>query len=215
MARFHMIAVAAVAALAGVASAQQVFSTNFEAGAPAEFSGAGAVEGTQGYASYGFGQQFLLNNTLGSPSILTLTNLPAHTAINIDLLLAAIDSWDSDNGNPAPDYFNISVDNVSVFQATFANTSGSNSYGPLLVDNANLGFSSYLDDAADLSAEPALHNIPHTASTVVIQFYASGAGWQGGFDESWAIDNVAVSVVPAPGAAAVGLLGLAALRRRR
>lgn len=207
--------IATLCAAAGVASAQQVFSSNFESGLPAEFSGAGAVEGTQGYASYGFGQQFLRNDTLGSPSILTLTNLPAHTSISIDLLLAAIDSWDSTNGNPSPDFFNISVDDVSVFQATFANTSGSNSYGPLLVDNAGLGFSSYLDDAADLSTEALLHNIPHTASTVVIKFYASGAGWQGGSDESWAIDNLSVTVVPAPGAAAMGLLGLAALRRRR
>lgn len=207
--------IAAMCAAAGAASAQQVFSSDFESGLPAEFSGSGAVEGTQGYASYGFGSQFLRNDTLGSPSILTLTNLPAHTSISIDLVLAAIDSWDSTNGNPSPDFFNISVDDVSVFQATFANTSGSNSYGPLLVDNAGLGFSGYADDAADLSTEALLHNIPHTASTVVIKFYASGGGWQGGFDESWAIDNLSVTVVPAPGAAAMGLLGLAAMRRRR
>ena len=207
--------IAAMCAAAGAASAQQVFSSDFESGLPAEFSGSGAVEGTQGYASYGFGSQFLRNDTLGSPSILTLTNLPAHTSISIDLVLAAIDSWDSTNGNPSPDFFNISVDDVSVFQATFANTSGSNSYGPLLVDNAGLGFSGYADDAADLSTEALLHNIPHTASTVVIKFYASGAGWQGGSDESWAIDNLSVTVVPAPGAAAMGLLGLAAMRRRR
>ncbi len=207
--------VAALGALAGVASAQQVFSSDFESGLPAEFSGAGAVEGTQGYASYGFGQQFLRNDALGSPSILTLTNLPAHTAISLDLLLAAIDSWDSTNGSPAPDFFNISVDDVPVFQATFANASGGVSYGPLLVDNAALGFGGYNDDAADLSTEALLHNIPHTASSVVIKFYASGDGWQGGGDESWAIDNLAVTVVPAPGAAAMGLLGLAAMRRRR
>lgn len=209
------VVLVAACAVASVANAQQVFYTDFESGVPAEFSGAGAAEGTQGYASYGFGQQFLRNDTLGSPSILTLTNLPAHTAISIDLLLAAIDSWDSTNGSPSPDFFNISVDDVPVFQATFANTSGSNSYGPLLVDNANLGFSGYLDDAADLTAIAALTNIPHTASSVVIKFYASGGGWQGSTDESWAIDNLSVTAVPAPGAAAMGLLGLAALRRRR
>lgn len=212
------IAVVATLALAGLASAQQVFSTNFESGAPAELSGAGAVEGTQGYASYGFGQQFLRNDTApGQATVLTLNSLPAHTAISIDLLLAAIDSWDSTNGNPSPDYFNISIDDVPVFQATFANTSGSISYGPLLVDNAGLGFNGYADDAADLTGIAELTNIPHTASSVVIKFYASGAGWQGGGDESWAIDNVAVSVtpVPAPGAAALGLVGLGAMRRRR
>jgi hypothetical protein len=42
--------------------------------------------------------------------------------------------------------------------------------------------------------DPAFQQIPHTGPTVVIEWYANGAGWQGSTDESWAIDDVFVSV---------------------
>jgi hypothetical protein len=45
-----------------------------------------------------------------------------------------------------------------------------------------------------MSLEPAFENIPHTSSTLTVEWFASGAGWQAGDDESWAIDNVEVIV---------------------
>jgi len=42
--------------------------------------------------------------------------------------------------------------------------------------------------------DPTFQNINHTSSSVTIDFYASGNGWQGGNDESWAIDNVQVCI---------------------
>ena len=59
-----------------------------------------------------------------------------------------------------------------------------------------------------MGVEPVFDDIPHTGSTLVIDFYASGGGWQAGQDESWAIDNVEVTVVPVPGAVLLGILGL-------
>lgn len=129
-----------------------------------------------------------------------------------------MDSWDSTNGSPAPDFFNVAVDGNPVFQATFAHASGGNNYNTgQLIFNTNLGFNnSWGDSAYDMSFEPTLHNIPHSASSVTITFYASGGGWQGGDDESWGIDNLTVTVTPTPGAAALlGLGGLALSRRRR
>ena len=44
-------------------------------------------------------------------------------------------------------------------------------------------------------------NIPHTGATLIVEWFASGAGWQGEnvifaytHDESWAIDNVRVTL---------------------
>ena len=38
-----------------------------------------------------------------------------------------------------------------------------------------------------------LKGIAHTSDTLTIDFFASGSGWQGGNDESWAIDNLQVT----------------------
>jgi hypothetical protein len=50
----------------------------------------------------------------------------------------------------------------------------------------------YLDSAYNMGLEPAFNAIPHTSSSLTIEWYASGAGWQGSTDESWAIDNMEV-----------------------
>jgi hypothetical protein len=218
-------ALVALAVASSVASAQVVFNDSFEGPMPAGITGAGSIQGTQGYSGWGFGNGFLRNTDAGNPlaaaTTLTLTGLPAHTSISIDCLLAVIDSWDGTNGSPAPDFFNIAVDGNPVFQASFAHASGSGNYvappGGQLVFNTQLGFNGgYGDSAYDLSLEPTLHNIAHTGSTLTITFFASGAGWQGGDDESWGIDNLVVTLVPTPGAAALLLAGAPlAMRRRR
>ena len=120
------------------------------------------------------------------------------TSVDVDFLLAVLDSWDGSNGSPAPDIFNVRVDGTVVFSHTFAIASGTSDYTPppggLLSSGTNLGFNpSWADQAFNMYLEPALHGIAHTASTLTIDFYASGAGWQGGDDESWAIENVRVS----------------------
>jgi hypothetical protein len=42
--------------------------------------------------------------------------------------------------------------------------------------------------------DSAFQNISHTSSTLTVEWFTSGGGWQGGTDESWAIDNVVVLV---------------------
>lgn len=161
----------------------------------------------QGFSGLGhtgnqFSGNFLQNDSVGNPaaaSVLTLTGLPSHSSVSIGFLLAAIDSWDSTNGTVAPDLFNVSVDGNPVFQTTFANQTGSVNYGGDDIGNGlqARGFnSSFNDSAFDLYSEAALQNIPHTASSLTISWFASGSGWQGGADESWAIDNLTVSVTP-------------------
>jgi len=43
-----------------------------------------------------------------------------------------------------------------------------------------------------MGEDPTFQDIEHSASSLTIDFFASGEGWQGGEDESWAIENVQV-----------------------
>lgn len=230
-----LAAVLAACAMFGTVRAHAqttIFSTDFNSGLPSQFSGSGGVESVQGFAGLGssgnqFSGDFLRNDSVpATASTLTLTGLPAHSSVNLGFLLAAIDSWDSTDGGPAPDFFNVSVDSTSVFQATFATASGSFTYGGVDIGSGQQqrGFNgSWNDRAYDLYTEPLLQNIPHTASTLTVSFFASGGGWQGGIDESWAIDNLRVQIngsgnVPEPGAAGLlcgALAGMGMLLRRR
>lgn len=128
-------------------------------------------------------------------------------------MLAIIDSWDGNGCNivspgfPGPDTFNVSVDGSPVFSEVFENSScGTQTYVPPagveLARRLSLGFSFsspcpgtfYCDSAYNMGLDPVFQNIPHTASTLTVDWFAGGSGWQGGTDESWAIDNVEVTV---------------------
>jgi len=207
------------------AFAVSYYSTDFDSGAPAEFSsGYTNTESVQGYSGLGpggdqFSGKFLRNPTVpGQATILELTGLPPHSGVDIEFLLAIIDSWDDGvcNVSPqaAPDYFNVKVDGNLIFSETFENACGTQVYhnfvdGIALSRHANLGFNQgqpyWTDSAYNIGADPTFQNIPHTSPTLKIEWYADGAGWQGGTiggnqndaanDESWAIDNVRINLV--------------------
>jgi hypothetical protein len=199
------------------------FTTDFNCASPGQFSGcANSIEGVQGYGGLGtegnkFSGDFLRNSSSGNPAtptVLTLAGLPSHTGIKISFLLAVIDSWDGeDTASPFdPDFFNVRVDGNLIFSATFLNSSkaGPQGYRPApgveLARRVQLGFNTddfdHLDSAYDLGLDPTFGNIPHTSPNLTIEWFASGSGWQGDSDESWAIDNVQVrllgTAVPEP-----------------
>ena len=172
--------------------------------------------------------QTILSGAEATHTTLILSNLPAHDTIDINFALAIIDSWDSTDGDPTPDYFNVTVDGASIFQETYANASGSVSYSDpdgTLVASGALGFTAgdsfFNGDRAYNSALDSVFLVPHTGSTLTIDWFASGAGWQGSFDESWGMDNLSVSVistVPIPASVWLfgsGLLGLVSIARRK
>ena len=188
-----------------------VFSSNFDGSLPSEVDpGVATPTGVQGYAGYGpssnqFGGNFLRSPT-GNIVTLQLDNLPPHIALNLSFLFAAIDSLDGTGVFPAGDFFNVKVDGVSIFRESFANalvTQIQSYVSPAAAELArrvDLGFSGpggfYTDSAYNLGADQVFQNIPHTASSVTLSFQIEGVGIQDLNDESWAIDNLIVSVMP-------------------
>ncbi len=219
-------------------NSQQVFFTDFETGMPEEFSqisNSAQLNDVQRYEGVGtgtnvFSGSFLHNTTGGTvefpgsepsePVTLVLTDLPDHTSLDIDFLLAVIENWDGNTANgdaqadpvDYPDFFNVVVDGELVYSVAFDQQSSDDTFdllsdekyspddGVMLEHNRSDLFTPaggnhqyYVNDSAwDLGLDSQLNGIPHTASTVTIQWYAGGAGYQGGDDESWAIDNVGV-----------------------
>lgn len=202
------------------AASVAVFDTNFNSGVPSEFGEITTIEGVQGFADLGTGSNVFGGNLLRNQSgdnydgglppestTLTLTGLPPHTSISLGFLLAIIDSWDGSGCPEGPDLFNVTVDGFVIFSEAFENGGcGLQTYVPpedvALARHIDLGFTPagpnnyYRDSAYNMGLDPAFNNIPHTADTLTIKWFSSGDKWQGGTDESWAIDNVQVIIPP-------------------
>ncbi len=189
-----------------------IFSTTFDSGIPPQVQGAGVIESVQGFAGLGNATTFegrFLRNTSGCPSLpttLKLTNLPAHSSVDIVFLLAIIDTWDGLRACCGPDYLEIRVDGKRIFRESFMNAfGGGHPYSPrtgvLLAQGIQLGFRSSnvndQDSAFDMGREPRLRGIAHTAPTLVVEWQAAGQGWHhtcagANADQSWAIDRLSV-----------------------
>jgi hypothetical protein len=227
----------ALAGLTATAHATEitVFTTDFDGTLATEINpGSASFTGVQGYAGLGpagnqFGGTFLRSAT-GNIVTLQLTDLPTHNAISLDFLFAAIDSLDGTGSFPSGDFFKVVVDGATIFNESFANALASQiqSYTPPanveLARRVDLGFGGpggyHTDSAYNLGADPIFGNIAHTASSLQVQFFIQGEGIQDLNDESWAMDNLSVSVttVPVPAAAwlfGTGLIGLVGVGRRR
>jgi len=209
---------AAAALLPGAAFAQTVvLGTDFTTLPAAIQPGTALLEGVQGYAGLGppgnqFGGTFLRSAT-GNPVTISLTGLPAHNAIALDFLFAAIDSLDGTGTFPQGDFFAITIDGNTFFRESFANASPTyvQSYvsppGVELARFVDLGFSGpgsyYTDSAYWLGGDPQFQHIGHTGPSLTITMQIEGPGIQGLGDESWAIDNLTIAVftVANPGSA--------------
>lgn len=200
-----------------------VYENNFESGsAGSAITGVRNIVSSQGYSAVGFGSRFLHNATgsSGAPvaTTITLTNLPEHDSVNIGFLLALIDSWDGNNSTFGPDRLQIRLDGSLILNEIFPTSSV---ISPFRTSSANYGFNgSFPDRAYNFNAFPSFTNTAHSSPNLTLSFVAAGSGYQGGTDESYAIDNISISVnplitVPEPGTFGVLGLGLIGLFRRR
>jgi len=209
-----------------------VYENDFESGTPgAQISGPGVVVGSLGYSAIGFGNN-LLQNTSGSfgansqiATTITLTNLPDHDSVDFGFLLAIINSWDDLGAGFGPDVFQVFLDGALLFSESFTNFSGTQtaSTGNRILGPTQLGFdgeATWPETAYDFTNFSAFTNIAHTSDNLSLSFITAGAGWEGGFNESFGVDNVSISLngvtaVPEPAIFGIFGLGLFALSRRR
>lgn len=231
MKRIIVPIIAACALVQAQAAPLVVFENDFNGALPPEISGAGSTVSVAGFSGIsGFSGNYLHNDTLPPENtVLTLTGLPAHDSVDIDFLLALLDSWDGIDGGFDPDFFNVSVDGTTILTASYDNFGGANTaVGLLLTSGVDLAGSpvqaDYPDSAYDMSSV-ALLSFPHSASSLTVRFFGSGAGYQGITDESFAIENLKVTVNTVPGSVpdggstagllVLGMTALAAFNRKR
>ncbi|MFO0857499.1 MAG: hypothetical protein U0640_09120 [Phycisphaerales bacterium] len=205
-----LVAIAANLCAASIACAGIELTTNFESGIPSQVNpGVAQLNGVQGFAGLGpIGRRFsgsFLRSPTGNTVTVTLTNLPPHDLIDLRFLFAAIDSLDGTGSTPPQgDFLRVRVDGQQVFRESFANATEQQiqSYvsapGVQLARFIDLGFSGpgsyYRDSAYDMGMEPRFQNLPHTASTLTIDFLIEGPGIQDLNDESWALDELTIEL---------------------
>ena len=186
----------------GTASALplEVYTADFENGAPAEFSSGstssaqiGAEALNQGLSTYH--GKFTLSGT----STLTLTGLPPHTELELEFDAYFFNSWDGNATSVGPDFFSLAGD--VTFSETFTNHRGEGDSYPGVADvflnSAGTALSSFGDSGSTMAffrLGPTMTGssfvVTHTGSTFTVSF----AGPTSQTDEQWGIDNVRVSI---------------------
>ena len=171
--------------------------------------GTGTLTPSQGYAPLGpagntFGPTFLRSPT--GNTVILATDLPPHSSLSLSFLFAAIDSLDGTGTFPAGDFLRVTLDGTEIFYESFANATPDQiqSYqapaGGELARRVDLGFAGpggfYTDNAYNMSVEPRFWNLPHSATTAALEFTLVGEGVQSLDDESWALDNLRITVNP-------------------
>ena len=174
-----------------------------------------------------FGNSYLSSDATAGNAVTFSFTVAANTVATgaqVSVLFGAVDSWDNGNAGYGPDYFNVALDGNSKFSAVFDNYQN---LGPTtaagltsVLYGQNIMGSGYNDAVYQLTVNLGTLS----AGTHTLTFFASGAGWQGGGDESFALDNLkvtgTVTAVPEPESlalalAGVAVVGVAARRRQR
>lgn len=178
----------------------EVYTADFESGAPSEFS-AGSTSSSQiGAEALNQGLSTYLGKfTLSESTTLTLTGLPPHTELELEFDTYFFNSWDGDATSVGPDFFSLAGD--VTFAETFTNHRGEGDSYPGVADvflnSAGTALSSFGSSSSTMAffrlgptTTGSSFVIPHTGSSFTVTF----AGPTSQTDEQWGIDNVRVSV---------------------
>jgi len=143
---------------------------------------------------------------------LSLTNLPAHSALEVMFDLYTIRSWDGDSPAFGRDRFILSVaGGPTLLDTTFSNNPKTNSDASYqdypaahsapwagALATGTLGYNGFFKDGI----YRLRYTFPHTNAAVTINFSSSLFEGKGTEDEAWGLDNVTISTgtnLPSPG----------------
>lgn len=169
-----------------------------------------------------------VNRTTGNPAgqtLITLSGLAANSAVSIGSgVLGFLESWDSYNGGCCnPDYLDVFINGALVatmtadnaFPGSIEDYDGATELFDGVQANAN-GY--YSDTLVDLSTAAFANSFADGSGTWTLGIRARGGGWQGGSDEGWGFDNLAIygdvvrtGAVPEPATWAMMILGFGAI----
>jgi len=151
---------------------------------------------------------------------LSLSNLPAHAALQLTFDLYVIMSWDGDSPAYGPDRFILSVaGGPTLLVTTFSNNPKTNTDGSYqsypvphsapwtgAISVGTLGYASFFRD----SIYRLQYTFAHTNTSVRIDFSSSLFEGKGTGDEAWGLDNVIVKrlAIPKRSASTVNVLGM-------
>lgn len=137
---------------------------------------------------------------------LSLSNLPAHSALHLAFDLYLLKSWDGNSPAYGPDRFVLSVAGGPVLlDTTLSNNPKTNTDGSFqnypatnsppwsgAFASNTLGYSGFFHD----SIYRLQYTFAHTGGNVTLKFSSSLFEGKGTADESWGLDNVIVTTVP-------------------
>lgn len=197
----------AVALSLAASSASAAFYTeNFDDGTTDLTNGQIKNVANENYAPAWSGKYFR-NKSGGNPakkSEVTVTGVDStQSSINVSFSLGLLDSFDKASSTSwGPDYIDFSA-NGNVLATMSKTGSGVYSMTTLVAENALLDSNDpndWTDTLFDISLDFA-----NSATSLVFAIQAYGAGWQGGSDESWGIDNLAFAYNTQTGGTGTGI----------
>ena len=174
----------------------QVYTNNFEAAVGNEWS-TNKTEVTP------TGNRRFLGQFGNETASLSLANLPNHTQVTVAFDVYVIRSWDGNSTQWGPDIFDVRAENGPVVtRTTFAlqplrqswpgeYPGGDNPPGTGAAERNTLGYN--FDGGPMNAVFRVTKTIAHTGGALKLNFSASGLELTAG-NESWGLDNVAISV---------------------
>ncbi len=137
----------------------------------------------------------MFRNPTDGTTEFTAFGLGDHTHLRLKFDIAFLDSWDSLDGSCCtPDILFVEIDGMT-YEWTVNNALGTIfdvGPGTVISRGTNLGSN---PDWPDTVVRYDFF-FPHTSPNFSLKIRFGGSGFQGGFDESWAIDNFALLAVP-------------------